>query len=510
MLFHKVFEFNGLSKKSGGFKSAWDAAILLYAFAQIVLLIYVWINHISFPLNLEAMELYSLLHVERILLGLPIYVKPSVEFIPFVYNPLYYYLTVPFTEIFGVNLQSLRLVSIIGSVGAIVVLHLSVKKMTRSAIWGYICAGLFAASYQAMDNYIDTAHADSWLLFMILLGCYLIDLQRSMSFTLLGVLALVLSFWFKQHGALFLIGAIIYLTLRDGLRRAWLHWVIGIIFGFGLYYFYPQSLLGSYFHYYTWQVPSQWSQLDIDSVRRIIGYTVKNYSLLAGVSVSALVYFGIKVREKMTVWMFMLPIAILSGVMGSLDPENNNNVFIPMATWYLIVGTMTLAMIIREGYLSQYAPLIVRIAIIISFGLLYYQPANVLVTREWPDEYQDLGIYLEKLDGPVYAPWFGESFLLGYKFYPSVHWVPLYDIVRGPDINVSTHPLPREILDSVYHPNGKAYILMSYPLENDILIGFLSEHYILDKDLGERFEALSTLPRRYSLGYPRFLYKYQP
>jgi hypothetical protein len=52
---------------------------------------------------------------------------------------------------------------------------------------------------------------------------------------------------------------------------------------------------------------------------------------------------------------------------------------------------------------------------------------------------------------------------------------------------------------------------MNYPLENDPLLSFLLEEgYILESDLGGRFSALTALPKRYNLEYPRYLYKYQP
>jgi len=483
------------------------AALIVYAFIQLSILLYLFVNHISFPLNLEAMEVYILLHVKRALSGLPIYVAPSEDFIPFVYNPLYYYLSIPFVKIFGVTLQSLRFVSIIGSIGTIVLLFLSTKRMTDSAWWGAISVGLFAASYRAMDTYIDTAHADSWLLFMILLGCYLIELRKSQIVSLVGVIALVLSFWFKQHGALFLIGAVLYLTYRDGIAKSWKYWMVAFVFGFGLYIYYPKAVFGPYFHYYTWEVPRRWSQIDFNTISHILAYVLKNYSLLliAGfITFSRSIY---QFKEKLTIWLLMFPVAIMSGVMGSLDPENNNNVFIPMATWFIIIGVMGLS----EALKSQKAPKIavaVYVGVFLSFSLLYYNPASVVVSKEAEIEYQNLNTYLSELDGTVYAPWIGDSLQNGYRFSPPVHWVPIYDLIRAPGVNVYDHPVSRQLLKSLVSPSGTAYILTNYPLDEDIVIGYLSEYYVLEDDLGERFSALSTLPRRYNLKWPRYLYRF--
>jgi hypothetical protein len=84
------------------------------------------------------------------------------------------------------------------------------------------------------------------------------------------------------------------------------------------------------------------------------------------------------------------------------------------------------------------------------------------------------------------------------------------DLIRGPGVNEYNHPVTRSLLEPVLHPQGKAYILMNYPLENDPLLSFLLEDYSLKKDLGDRFAPLSTLPKRFNLEYPRYLYEYKP
>lgn len=194
-------------------------AFAIYALLQIGWIGLLWINHASFPLNLEAMELAGLQHLKRILSGLPLYPAPSSSFIALAYNPLYYYLCVPFSWLFGPNLLTMRLVAIIGMAGSGLLLFAIVRRETQSNWWGLMAIGLFAAAYRAMDTYLDNAHRGSWLLCSILLGCYWIDLNRSRLQTGLGILLLVSAFWFKQQGAVFLLGGLCYLTWRDGWRQ---------------------------------------------------------------------------------------------------------------------------------------------------------------------------------------------------------------------------------------------------------------------------------------------------
>ena len=477
----------------------------VYALAWVGFMVSLWFNHVNFPLNLEAMELTVLQHLQRIMAGQPVYVAPSPDFIPLAYAPLYYYFSVPFAWVFGASLFTMRLVAILGMLGVGVVIFLAVKKQTHSNWWALIAVGLFAAAYRVMDTYLDNAHSDSWLLFTVLLGSYLIGLNRSRTTDLLGVFFLILSFWFKQHGALFAIGGVLYLTWRDGLKNSWFHWAFAALLGPGLYLVMP-PVLGPQFHYYTFIVPSHWSELNFEAVRRYLAFIVKNYFFLAGAGGLASAYFLVKDRKAVSIWYFMLPFAMLTGFMGALDPGSNNNVFIPMGTWFIITGILGL-----HAALERYAP-VNRWALHIfvvgsSFALFLFNPASVIVSPKAESAYQDLVLYLNTLDGPVYAPWVGQL-QSGYQFSPSVHWVPMEDLVRGP--GEFSRPDVQQFLQQVTRPDGTAYILMNYPLENDPLLSPLLAEYRLEADLGDRFSPLSTLPKRYNLEYPRYLYKYQP
>jgi len=480
-----------------------------YAVVWVAFMAYVWVNHINFPLNLEAMELTVLQHLKRIMAGLPVYVEPSPDFVPLAYAPLYYYFAVPFAWIFGTSLSTLRLVAILGMLGAELVIFLAIKKQTQSVWWGVIAVGLFAAAYRVMDTYLDNAHSDSWLLCCALLASYLISLNKSRSMNLLGVFVLIVSFWFKQHGALFAIGGVLYLTWRDGIKNSIPYWVVATLFGPILYLLAPTLFFGPQFRYYTLTIPSHWSELNFDAFKRYVAFIIKNYPALSGVGISASLVYLFKQKNKISIWYFMLPFAILSGFMGALDPGSNNNVFIPMGTWFILTSVLGMAAFITDYQVFNKWAL--HLAVLgLSFALFFYKPASVIVSPVADKQYQDLVEYLNSLDGPVYAPWLGQL-ESGYTFTPSVHWVPMEDLIRGPGVDTYNHPNTRMLLDSVINPKGTAYVLMNYPLENDPLLSFLLvEGYTLDSDLGGRFSALTTLPKRYNLEYPRYLYKYQP
>ena len=516
-----------------------------YALGHILFVGYAWLNRVTFPLNLETMELLKLQHVKRLLAGLPLYVEPSATFIPLVYNPLYYYLVLPFTWILGVNLTALRVASIVGACGAYVLVFLAVQQgvragnallvadapsdtstprrwpgiqrarrpvtscLGRSAWWGVIAVGLMAAAFRVMDTYLDNAAADSWTLFVILLGTYLIGLNRSLLFNILGIASLVIAFWLKQYGAIFTVGAVLYLTWRDGWQRAWLYWAVAAIGGPILYFFVPSAWFGSEFHYYTWAVPKQWAYFSLNStILRVVKFVVKYYGWLAIAGGLLWLWLVRWHRQALSIWHFMLPFALLSGPYVALDPGNNNNVFIPLGTWLIITGVIGVKFYIDRvpTALRWGIPLLIFSA---SFALFSYNPMTILVPRNAELSYRELVATVEQLDGPVYAPGLGQA-QDRELFYPTVHWVTIIDLIRYPGADLCDQPLVHELLDPVVHPTGPAYILMEHPLEEDAMLSFLTNLYVLDTDFGDRYIALRDSPKLLEVGWPTYLYRYEP
>jgi hypothetical protein len=143
----------------------------------------------------------------------------------------------------------------------------------------------------------------------------------------------------------------------------------------------------------------------------------------------------------------------------------------------------------------------------ISFIVLLYNPLSVIVPPQAYQSYQDLVSRLKTLNGTVYAPWIGYS-QGDIEFYPSAHWVPMDDMVRGPERDNGSTAI-RQLLKEVMSPQHRAFILTPYPLESDSLLSFLAEDYVLVTDFGDRFASLTAIPKRFTIAGPRYLYRYE-
>jgi hypothetical protein len=476
-----------------------------YAAANLLWLAFLSIDHATFPLNLGPLELAVLGQVKRAMAGLPMYVAPSPHYVALAYNPLYYFWVVPFAWVNGATLATLRMVAILGMWGSALLIYLAVRRAAHSAWWGLMAVGLFAAAYRAMDAQLDNAHPDSWLLCMLLLGYFLIEHSRSRLGDVGGVLATILAFWFKQPGALFVAGALLYLTWRRSWRAAWPCWLLAMLLGPLLYVVAAPFLFGSWLHYFTWEVPHRWVEVDGPALGRLLAFVARTYPALAAAALASAVLALPRLRDC-SIWLFTLPIAVLSGVAGVADPGSNDNVLIPMGVWLITTGVLGCKQILdRRAPAARFE--LSALVLAGSFAVLAYNPLAVLTAAGANAAYDDLVRQLGALDGPVYAPWLGQL-AADYQFSPTAHWVALEDMVRGPGVDVRNQPLTRRMLEPVLQPQRRAYLLTNDPLESDSLLAFLGDRYVLEADYGERFKALATLPKRYEFGWPRYLYRY--
>jgi hypothetical protein len=483
--------------------AALPALISLLAAASAVMLAALIVNHIRIPFQIDVMEEVVMQHARRVIHGQSIYPRASPEYVPLAYNALFYILAAPFLLLFGDTLPTLRAVSVIGFAGSGIAIFVLVRSYTRSAWWAAIAVGLFCAAYPAMDAYLDTAHSDSWLLCCALWGSYLVG-RGSRGPRLAGILVLAAAFWFKQHGAVFLGVALLFLTLQEGLRKSLAYWLIAIAAGPVLYLAAP-PLLGPAFHYFTWQVPSGWSTLTTHSIFRVVRYAATYYPV---VTLAALfgVYRALRART-IGILEMTLGAALLTAFMGALDSGSSNNVFIPMGAFCILCGSIELARL-NERAAPWWGARPALAGALLAFATLLYDPRPFWMPESAPASYAELQATIRSLPGTVYAPGIGQL-ADGPKLYPAGHWVALEDIVRGSHRTAADTALAQHALDPARHPTTTAFMLTNAPLgEMSAPVSELAASYTLVQDYGSRFAALATLPRPFDTGYPRYLYRF--
>src|SRR5262245_13820879 len=101
-------------------------ALALPALYQLLLLGTAIAGRVGYPYDLEWMEGGMLHHALRFQAGEGIYTEPSIEFIPYLYTPLYPALLATFGSVFGLTYTLGRVMSVLSLLGIAVVSVISI------------------------------------------------------------------------------------------------------------------------------------------------------------------------------------------------------------------------------------------------------------------------------------------------------------------------------------------------------------------------------------------------
>jgi len=167
------------------------AAFLLLSF------LYAAARRLWFPFEVEWIESNMLVSVLRIAHGQGLYVAPTLDYVPFLYAPLYLYLSAAVTRLVGVGnhgYAALRLVSALSSVVSCVAVHALVMSETRRHIAGIAAAGVFIGCYAILGGFYDIGRVDSLFVCLLLLAL----LAQRRGHPVLAALLWVATFQTKQ------------------------------------------------------------------------------------------------------------------------------------------------------------------------------------------------------------------------------------------------------------------------------------------------------------------------
>src|SRR5450755_2746209 len=73
------------------------------------------IPKIFFPYEMHWMEGSMVEQVSRILNGKPLYCQPTIYYVPWLYEPLYYYVTAAIASLTGLSFQIARIPSVLST-----------------------------------------------------------------------------------------------------------------------------------------------------------------------------------------------------------------------------------------------------------------------------------------------------------------------------------------------------------------------------------------------------------
>jgi hypothetical protein len=220
--------------------------VALPALYQLYLLSTAITGRLTYPYDLEWMEGGMLHHAMRIHDGRGIYTPPSIDFIPFLYTPLYPSLLALFSGVFGISYTVGRVVSLLSLLGtmASAFFHLGSRRHEHArlgpAIAGTVFGlGLFAAAYPYMEGWYDLVRADMFFLYIVTAAIAGLPRWSTVGTGLrghgrvaAGAAMLALAFFTKQTGIIYVaLGGMIVLVLAW--RRVMTYVVVAGAIGLG-------------------------------------------------------------------------------------------------------------------------------------------------------------------------------------------------------------------------------------------------------------------------------------
>jgi hypothetical protein len=180
---------------------------------------YAAVQRFRHPVELEWMSGAVLDHVERVLEGKPLYVAPSADFIPFLYPPLFYWLSAAVAKALPLQ-AACRVVSLTATLATAALSYRAARRLGATSFWALVAVSLFVGAYSFTGYWYDLERSDT-LLMALVTGGLVIALERKGAAGAAVAGALVAgAFLAKQPASVFFVAGIGGLLLARSYRRA--------------------------------------------------------------------------------------------------------------------------------------------------------------------------------------------------------------------------------------------------------------------------------------------------
>lgn len=470
-------------------------ALLTLAIVSLLSFIIVALIRMTFPYEVEWIEEGVLVHVERVLHGLPIYSEPTLEYVPFVYTPLFYYFSALASKVIGGGFAPLRLVSLLSTLGIFTLIFFFVKKETKDTFSAILASCFFASCYSAVQFWFDLGRVDSLTIFFLFSFLYLVRFYPTyLSYIFAGILV-TLSFLSKQEGLSLSIPIIVFLYF--------IHWkkalalTLSTLASLVLGVLALDYINNGLFSYYTIILPFRILHESIQTSRLISMWT-KDLIGQTPILVALYIYFLIfgkkyLAKDKFIYYIFISLLLIIGSLPYRTIRYGNTNALMPAFAIISIIGGISFSLIrqqlnkVDKDIVSQLKILIYLIAII-HFISLIYTPAVVLPSKIQYDTETNLIKEISKHNGPVFVPSHGRLAMLVNK--PgSAHIAGMDDLLNS-DVSGYRDYLHDDLMTALKTQRFGAIVLDQFWFTHgDDLMAQLLKYYEIEKDDSGSFKT---------------------
>lgn len=432
------------SAKAEGTSNFWNFSnsflkYLLILISLYFIITYIWValNRIDYPFELEWQEGEMVDHCRWILSGEPLYSAPDLAFTSSIYPPLYFYLGSLLMKALGIGFFALRLISFLASMGVLFLIFDLVRREVGAILEALFASGLFAASYRATGAWFDLARIDSLFIFWLALGFYICWHTRGRQGALFSAIIFSLAFHTKQFSMAPALGIALWYLIRD--RRQFFTYIAALVVGVGGGMLWLNYHYQGWYWFYVFKLPANHYLVE----KQLISYWTDDIISTFPVAFAGMVYLWVRSIKKilrdhesnrdLLLMIFSLSLLVAAWV-GRGHVNGYSNVIIPLVLAFSLIVGIEMGKFRRNGIRLVFL-VGVNLIIIIQFVILLYLPITQIPSGNDRQAGKDFIAFLRTIADRVFIPYHGYLPYLAGKG-TSAHWMAILDVLiagRGKD-----------------------------------------------------------------------------
>ena len=371
-------------------------------------------------------------HILRVAHGQPLYVEPSLSFISLAYMPLYVYVVAPLVWLFGPHFWPGRLVSLLASLGTAYLMMRVIRRETGSVTLGVAGAGLYLIGQGFTKGSYDSIRPDPLMLFLVIAGLATLRFSRGIPGAIGAAALLSAAFFTKQHALCFAGVALLHLLFSD--RRRLPAFALTLVVGCGGVFLLLTRVLGPWFSFYVYDVPSHWSHLSRGRIFTYLGSElIGRFGALSIPAVLSLMLPERPWKGASGLWWWVGLGGAATGVLATLDPYAFVHTLMPTLAAFAVLGPIALHRLAKP-FAAEDGPApgmaVTCAVLILAFVPLLYPVRAMVPPRRNHSDFEAFERQLRGIPGPLMIPSHG-FFAWSAGKGTSLHTLPLDDIVRA-------------------------------------------------------------------------------
>lgn len=386
---------------------------LLYVLIYFILVFF----RIQYPYELEWMEGNSLEQVRRILANQSLYSRPTLDYVSYIYPPLYFYLSAALSLLTGPGFVPLRLVSFLATLGSMVIIFQFVRRETRSYLWSVLACCFFCATFQIGGSWFDVGRVDNLFLFFLLAGIYLIRFSLSWKGWLLAGVCLALAFMTKQTALPIGLPLVFYCLLKNW---RWGLAITGTFLGLSALQILIFNLFtDNWYSYYIFYLPSLHSLPGFKDLSGMLEaysafWLIDVLSQTAPAFGLALLYLFLQLsrpfKKEALLYLFWLGAVLAACWVARLNTGGYKNVLLPVyATLAIFLGMSAHKILKQFQKMNTATNSLLSVCLVagclLQFGLVFYNPLAQLPQSKDVRAGDDLVNFIRQTPGEVFVPY---------------------------------------------------------------------------------------------------------